>query len=68
MIRRNVRGVPSFLIGDDLIVGFDKTKILELVDHRVMECAECKTRMRVPINKGSIQVACPKCKYSFIIE
>ncbi len=65
MIKRNARGVPSFLIGDDLVVGLDKAKILELVDHRVIECEQCRTRMRVPINKGALKVSCPRCKHSF---
>ena len=65
LIRRNVSGVPSFLIGDELVVGFDQARILQLVDHRVIECEKCKTKMRVPINKGTPQVTCPKCSYCF---
>ncbi len=33
MIRRKARGVPAFLIGDDMVVGLDKTQILQLVNH-----------------------------------
>ena len=65
LIRRNVSGVPSFLIGDELIVGFDQARILQLVDHRVIECEKCQAKMRVPINKGTLQVTCPKCSHSF---
>lgn len=30
LIRRKVTAVPSFLIGEELIIGFDKNRILEL--------------------------------------
>lgn len=65
LIRRDIRGVPAILIGDEMIVGFDQAKILELVDHRVVECAECRIKLRVPTNKGSLKVTCPKCKNNF---
>jgi len=65
LIRRNVSGVPSFLIGDELVVGFDQARILQLIDHRVIECEKCHAKMRVPINKGTLQVTCPKCSYRF---
>lgn len=65
---RNVRGVPAFLIGDEMVVGLDKTRILELVDHRLYECEQCHTRLRVPIDKGSITVTCPKCKHAFNVN
>ena len=66
MIRRNISGVPTFLIGDDVVVGLDKAKILELVDHRLISCEKCQSRMRVPTKKGTIQVTCPKCKHEFV--
>lgn len=62
LTRRGIRGVPAFLIGEDEVVGLNKAKILELVDHRLIECKECHTKLRVPINKGTIKVTCPKCK------
>lgn len=68
LIRRNVRGVPAFLIGDDLIVGFEQNRILELVDHRLTECENCQAKMRVPHNKGLIQATCPRCKHSFELQ
>lgn len=30
LVKRNIRGVPTFLIGEDVVVGLDKAKILEL--------------------------------------
>ena len=65
LIRRNISGVPTFLVGDDVVVGLDKAKILKLVDHRLVECEKCHTKMRVPINKGTLTVTCPKCAHSF---
>jgi len=62
LIRRNINGVPTFLIGEDVVVGLDKAKILELVDHRLIECEECRTKLRVPINEGELKITCPKCK------
>jgi glutaredoxin 3 len=60
-----LRGVPAFLIGDDVVSGLDTGKILALVDHRLIPCENCKTKMRIPTDKGSIKVTCPKCGHSF---
>jgi len=65
LIRRNISGVPAFLIGDEVVVGFDQAKLIELIDHRVIECEECHAKMRVPLGKGTIAVTCPKCDHSF---
>lgn len=61
-MRRKVTGVPTFLIGEDVVVGLDQKKVLSLVDHRVKVCSSCGTKMRVPTDKGTIIVKCPKCK------
>ncbi len=61
--RRNISGVPTFLIGEDVVVGLDKAKILKLVDHRVIQCEKCARKMRVPINKGTIKIKCPQCAH-----
>jgi len=66
LIKRNINDVPTFFIGDDVVIGLDKGKILELVDHRIAECRNCHTKLRVPTNKGTINVRCPKCKNSVI--
>lgn len=63
LARRKISGVPTFFIGDDVVVGLDKAKILKLVDHRLVECPNCHTKLRVPTSKGQISVSCPKCKY-----
>ncbi len=62
MIRRGISGVPAFFIGDDVVVGLDKDKILKLVDHRLAVCPFCNQKVRVPINKSNIIIKCPKCK------
>jgi len=66
--RRNISGVPAFLIGDDVVVGLDKEKLLKLVDHRVIQCEKCSKKMRVPIKKGTIEVTCPKCAHVFNVK
>ena len=66
--RRNISGVPTFLIGKDFVTGFDPTKILKLVDHRVVECKKCSTKIRVPINKGTIKIQCTQCAYEFEVN
>lgn len=60
---RNIQGVPAFLIGEDMVVGLDQQKILKLVDHRVMKCQNCSQKLRVPVNKGKIDITCPKCSH-----
>lgn len=62
LMKRKITGVPTFLIGDEAVVGIDKEKILKLVDHRLKECPTCHAKLRVPINKGNISITCPKCK------
>lgn len=65
LTKRKISGVPTFMIGEDVVVGLDKAKILQLVDHRVVECEKCQTKLRVPLGKGTIKVTCPKCRHSF---
>jgi len=64
MTSRKLTGVPVFLIGNDVVVGFDQAKVLELVDHRLVQCANCSTAVRVPTKEGRISARCPKCKSS----
>ncbi len=65
---RNIRGVPAFFIGDDVVVGFDQAKLLQLIDHRLVECPKCGQKLRVPVNKGKIEVICPKCAEKFVVN
>ncbi len=66
--RKNIRGVPTFKIGKDFVTGFDPTKILKLVDHRLVECKKCPTKIRVPINKGSLKIKCTQCANEFTVD
>lgn len=61
MTSRKITGVPAFIIGKDVVVGLDKTKILELVDHRLVKCPNCNTSVRIPTNEGKISARCSKC-------
>lgn len=62
MTSRKLTGVPVILIGNDVVVGFDQSKILQLVDHRLVHCPNCDAAVRVPTNAGKIRAKCPKCK------
>ncbi|MBL4935468.1 glutaredoxin family protein [Clostridium sp. YIM B02515] len=65
LMRRGIRGVPAFIIGEDLVVGLDMDRIETLIDYRVVNCPKCPTRLRVPKDKGKITVSCPNCSYEF---
>lgn len=65
LIRRGIRGVPTFIIGEDVVVGLDTSKIESLLDYNVVNCPNCPARLRVPKGKGNITVTCPKCETSF---
>lgn len=61
MAKRKINGVPAFIIGEDVVVGLDKQRILQLVDHRIMECPNCHKKLRVPTNKPGATIKCPNC-------
>ncbi|GAB1475883.1 hypothetical protein MASR2M70_07150 [Bacillota bacterium] len=42
-------------------MGLDTSRILTLVDHRLISCEKCGKKMRVPINKGVLKVTCANC-------
>lgn len=65
LIKRGIQGVPTFLIGSDVVVGLDTAKIEGLIDYKVVNCPECEARLRVPKGKGKIKITCPKCKLAF---
>lgn len=62
MIKRKISGVPTFLIGEDIVIGLDREKVLNLVDHRVVECTTCHKKVRVPTNEPNKTAKCPNCK------
>ena len=63
-----LRGVPVFVIGNDVIEGFDPNRIKSLLDYFLINCPSCKARMRVPKNKGKIKVTCSKCSEKFQLD
>jgi len=65
LMSKGIMAVPTFKIGDEMVVGFDQAKILQLVDHRVIQCEQCQANLRVPTDKGTIKVTCPKCQHAF---
>lgn len=65
LMKRGVRGVPSFLIGDEMVVGLDTDKIESLIDYLVINCPKCPSRLRLPKGKGNITVTCPNCSNEF---
>lgn len=50
----------------------ENRKYLQLLErvkdrqHRYYDCPRCRQTVRVPRNKGKIQITCPKCKENFI--
>jgi glutaredoxin 3 len=67
-LRRGLTGVPSFLIGDQVVVGLDKAKIASLVDYQVLPCPACHQPLRIPKGKGKIRLTCPKCRHQMVQE
>jgi glutaredoxin len=67
MVQRKLMGVPSFVIGDETIVGLDKHKIEALIDYTVEKCPECGQRARVPKGKGKVKVNCKSCGNAYVV-
>lgn len=65
LIKRGIRGVPTFIIGDDVVEGIDTKRIESLIDYNIINCTGCNARLRVPKNKGKISATCPKCNSTF---
>lgn len=63
--KRGVRGVPAFLIGDEVVVGLDTDKIEKFIDYIVINCPKCPTRLRIPKGNGNLTVTCPNCSNAF---
>ena len=65
---RGLSGVPSFVIGDEVVSGLDKYRIDALLRQIVVKCDNCSAKLRVPRGKGTIKVTCPKCKSNKIVK
>jgi len=68
LIKRGIRGVPTFMIGEEVVEGLDTAKIERLIDYSVVNCPNCNSRLRVPKGKGKIKITCQKCKSGFQLE
>lgn len=58
-------GVPAFLIGEELMVGFNEARLLSLLDFTVEPCPKCDKHYKVPKGKGKIKITCKSCGEQF---
>jgi len=68
MMQYKMNGVPSFYIDGDIIVGFDKNKLLSHIDFKLFTCPKCDSKMRVPKDKGTILLTCKGCQTKYKIK
>lgn len=61
-------GVPAFLVGEQLVVGFDANRIESLLDYFIKPCPSCGKRYKFPKNKGKLRVTCKSCETQFEVE
>lgn len=62
------RGVPTFVIGDEVIIGFDPNRVRQAVDFKIQPCPNCGKKLKIPKDKGKIKVTCPDCKQQFVVK
>ena len=62
---RGIRGVPAFLIGDEMIVGYSPDRIEAAVDRKTVTCPSCGKKLGVPKDKGRLRITCPSCGHQF---
>jgi predicted Zn finger-like uncharacterized protein len=36
--------------------------------YMIVECPSCRSRLRIPTNKGRIRITCPSCSHQFQME
>jgi glutaredoxin 3 len=68
MARMKATGVPVIVVDDQVIMGFDKARLDSLLGKKIVECPKCRAKMRIPKNKGILQVSCPKCATQFKVD
>lgn len=68
MREKKLMGVPSFIIGEETLVGFDPKKIETLLDYTVESCPKCSRKMRMPKGKGHVRITCKQCENQFEVE
>lgn len=62
---RGVCGVPAFLIGEEMIVGFSPQQIEQAIDFQIVACPHCGKKLSVPKDKGKLRITCPACQTVF---
>lgn len=65
MMDMGLRGVPAFIIGDEVIVGLDTARIEAALDYKVEKCPHCEQKMRIPKGEGKVRVNCSNCGKEF---
>lgn len=61
-------GVPVIVVGKEIIRGFDKARLEVLFGKLVIECPKCRQKLRLPRNKGTLQVTCKACGEVFRVN
>jgi hypothetical protein len=68
MARIGARGVPTFKLGDEVIIGFDRERLLKISSTQIIECPNCRTKLRIPRNKGTLKITCHHCENQFKVK
>jgi len=67
-MKYGMKGVPSFYIDGDIIVGFDQNALLKHIDFKIFTCKKCDTKMRIPKDKGTILLTCSGCQTKYKVR
>ena len=68
MQNMKAQGVPVIVVDGEIIMGFDKPRLEKLFGKLVVECPECRKKLRLPRNKGTLAVKCPSCGHGFRVD
>jgi glutaredoxin 3 len=68
MQKYGARGVPLIIVGTEVIRGFDKSRLEELFGKLIIECPKCRSKLRLPRDKGILEVKCTKCQTTFQVD
>ncbi len=63
--RYGARGVPTIVVGDEVIVGFNPEAIEKAVDFVIAPCPACGRKLSLPKGKGKLRITCPHCRETF---
>ncbi len=58
-------GVPAFLVGEELMVGFNAEKLMSMLDFTIEACPGCGKHYKVPKGKGKVRITCKACGNQF---